>query len=175
MNMNKWIYDRLCLRFPNFEGLTAIDLGCGEGFNAVGLAKLGVNVTAVDKQAAMIERTQELANKEKVAIITEVSKVQDFKPNTEYDIVLFTHVLHFIPSEDREKYIQKAINLVKTGGTIVFADLEDDLPVSAECLSILETSLKDIEIERFTIEDEPHLGANYLHQHKVFYLIGIKR
>ena len=173
--MDKWIYSRLCSRFLHFEGLTTLDLGCGEGFNTIGLAKLGAKVTAVDRQAAMIERTQKLADKEKVTIVTEVAKIQDFQPNTKYDIVLFTHVLHFIPSENRESVVQKAVDSVKTGGVLVFADLEDDFPVSVKCLSLLEASLKDIEIERFSVKDEPHLGANYPHQHRVIYLIGTKK
>ncbi|MBR3249039.1 class I SAM-dependent methyltransferase [Candidatus Saccharibacteria bacterium] len=173
--MDKWIYDKLSSRLSHFKGLIALDLGCGEGFNAVGLAKLGIKVTAVDKQATMIERIQELANKEKVTITTEVVEIQDFQPNTRYDIVLFTHVLHFIPSGDREYIIKKVVDLVKTGGLLVFADLEDDFPVLAECLSLLETSLKDIKTERFSVKDEPHLGADYPHHHKAFYLIGIKQ
>ena len=173
--MDKWIYSRLRSRFLHFEGLTALDLGCGEGFNAIGLAKLGAKVTAVDRQAAMIERTQKLADKEKVTIVTEVAKIQDFRPGIRYDIVLFTHVLHFIPSDDRKEIIQKVIDSVKIGGVLVFADLEDDFPVSSECLTTFKTSLKDIEIERFSVKDEPHLGANYPHQHKTLYLAGIKK
>ena len=175
MNMDKWIYDKLSSRFPHFEGLTALDLGCGEGLNAVGLARLGVEVTAVDRQTAAIERTQKLADKEKAIIITEVTKIQDFQSDTKYDIVLFTHVLHFIPSENRECIIQKVVDLVKTGGVLVFADLEDDFPVPTEYLSLLETSLENIEAEKFSIKDEPHLGVDCPHQHKVFYLIGTKQ
>ena len=175
MSMDKWIEDKLHLRLPHLKNLTVLDLGCGEGFNAIGLAKLGTKVTAVDRQAAMIERTQKLADKEKVTIVTKVAKIQDFQPNTKYDIVLFTHVLHFIPSENRENVVQKAVDSVKTGGALVFADLEDDFPVSVKCLSLLEASLKDIETERFSVKDEPHLGANYPHQHKVLYLAGAKR
>ncbi len=175
MNMDKWIYDKLSSRFPHFEGLTALDLGCGEGLNAVGLAKLGVEVTAVDRQTAMIERTQKLANKETAIIKTEVIKIQDFQSDTKYDIVLFTHVLHFIPSENRERIVQKVVDLIKTGGVLVFADLEDDFPIPAEYLSLLEASLKDIKTERFSVKDEPHLGADYPHHHKAFYLIGTKQ
>ena len=110
-----------------------------------------------------------------MAIITKVTKIQNFQPNTKYDIVLFTHVLHFIPSENRENVVQKAVDSVKTEGVLVFADIEDDFPVSVKCLSLLEASLKGIETERFSVKDEPHLGANYPHQHKVLYLAGAKK
>ena len=173
--MDRWIYEKLSSRFSHFDGLTALDLGCGEGFNAVGLAKLGTKVTAIDGQAAMIERTQKLADKEKAVITTKVAKIQDFQPDFIYDIVLFTHVLHFILGKNRKQVIQKAVNLVKAGGVLVFADLEDDFPVSTECLSVFESSLKDIEIERSSVKDEPHLGANYPHRHKTLYLIGAKK
>lgn len=175
INMDKWIHNKLCSRFSQLKSLTALDLGCGEGLNAVGLAKLGAEVTAVDRQVAMIERTRKLANKEKAIIITEVNKIQDFQSDTKYDIVLFTHVLHFIPSENRERIVQKVVDLIKTGGVLIFADLEDDFPVPAECLSLLETSLKDIKTDRFSVKDKPHLGADYPHQHKAFYLIGVKK
>lgn len=145
------------------------------GINSVGLAKSGVKVTAVDKQTAMIEKVQELARKKRVKIMTQISKIQDFQSNTQYDIVLFTHVLHFIPDDFQPGIIQRIIDLAKPGGIPVFADLEDDSPISLKQLSLLENSLKDIEIERFLVKDKPHLGVNYPHQHKTFYLIGIKK
>ncbi len=172
--MDKWIYDKLCSNLSHLEGLTALDLGCGEGANAVGLAKLNIKTTAIDKQAIMIEKTKKLASKEQIKITTVVSSIQDFQPNTQYDIVLFTHVLHFIHSKNQPDIIQKTIDLVKPGGILVFADLEDVSPVSPNCLSIIKTALNNIKTERFKVKDVPHLGANYPHNHKVFYLIGTK-
>ena len=56
----------------------------------------------------------------------------------------------------------------------MFANLEDDSPVSQGCLSVFKNSLENVEIERFTVEDKPHREADYPHRHKVLYLMGTK-
>lgn len=175
IDMDKWIHDKLHSRITQIDGLTVLDLGCGEGLNSIGLAKSGTKVTAIDKRPTMIELVQRLANKEKVEITTKVSTIQDFQSEVQYDIVLFTFVLHFLPSEIQVQIVQKALDLVKPGGILVFADLEDNFPVFSECLTVLENSLEGIETERFTVKDKPHRGVDYPHQHKVFYLIGVKK
>ena len=173
--MDEWINEKIRSRIPNSKGLNALDLGCGEGLNSLGLAKTGIVTTAVDKQAKMIELVKTLASKEGVEIFTRISTIQNFQSSTQYDIVLFTHVLHFLPRNTQTKIIKKIIGLVKPGGTLVFADIEDNYSVLPEVLLLLEEFLTDIELERFTIKDNPHRGVNYPHQHKVFYLIGVKK
>ena len=173
--MDKWIYEKLHSRLPRFDGLKILDVGCGEGLNSVELAKLGAKVTAIDKQVTMIEYVRKLVRKEKVEVLTKTTTIQDFQSDIQYDIVLFTFVLHFFSSEVQIQTVQKVLDLVKPGGILVFADLEDNSSVSSECLSVLKDSLEDIDIERFIVKDKPHRGVNYSHQHKVLYLIGTKK
>lgn len=65
----KWFADWLVAKGANPTPVSfkrVVDLGCGQGRNAVFLAKLGFNVTAVDYIERALQRTTEFATRENV-------------------------------------------------------------------------------------------------------------
>ena len=58
-------------------GKKVIDLGCGSGQNAVSLAKMGGDVTAVDFSEKQINECKILSRKHKVKINTVISSLED--------------------------------------------------------------------------------------------------
>jgi SAM-dependent methyltransferase len=83
----------------------AVDLACGEGRNALWLARLGWHATGVDYSAVAIERARALASRERPEVearlvwrVGDVT-VDPIKPES-FDLVLISY-LHLPPDETR--------------------------------------------------------------------------
>ena len=99
---------------------TVLDLGAGEGRNAVWLARRGWRVTAVDFSDVAIERGRALAQEagvtEAIQFVTE--NVLDFYPRPGgYDLVLsmFVH----LPADQRRTVLKRATAALAPGGVIL--------------------------------------------------------
>lgn len=92
------------------SGASILDLGSGEGRNAIFLAKNGFDVTAIDISENGIVKTKKLAEIYKVKIKTYVMDVIEFLAKSpEYDAILCMNVLPFISSGK----IKLAIDIIK--------------------------------------------------------------
>lgn len=82
----------------------ALDLGMGEGRNALWLAERGFHVVGVDISAATVETVQRLACERGVAVETHVADIRNFEIESEsYALIVASAVLHFLlPDEIRE-------------------------------------------------------------------------
>lgn len=78
-----------------------IDLGCGEGRNALYLAQRGCNVTAVDISSAGIEKVNNAAEALGVSVNGVVCDLNEYKVKEDYDVVMAHSSLHFL---EREKW-----------------------------------------------------------------------
>lgn len=94
---------------------SALDLACGEGRNAIWLARLGWDVTGVDFSAIGIAKAREIAGNISVDWI--VDDVTDFTPTKRFDLVLIIFV-HLDPQE-RELLFDRAISALSPGGTLI--------------------------------------------------------
>ncbi len=101
---------------------TAIDLACGEGRNALWLARLGWNVTGVDFSAVAIDRARTLTEAEpelvRVRLKWQVADITTLplKPGG-YDLVLMAYV-HVGPSQ-HDALVRAAAGAVRSGGHLV--------------------------------------------------------
>jgi tellurite methyltransferase len=91
---------KMCLSIlgllPPTRHLRLLDIGCGEGKDAVFFARNGYDVTAFDISDAGIEKAKRLADKAGVNINLFKADVLDFRLNTNYDILFSSGVLHYI-------------------------------------------------------------------------------
>ena len=103
------------------EGLEpgrALDLACGEGQNAVWLASLGWDVTAVDYADVAVAKGIERAARAGVAVDFQVRDLLDYVPEPRaFDLVLILY-LH-MSSEGRRLVLERAADAVAPGGTLV--------------------------------------------------------
>ena len=103
------------------EGLEpgrALDLACGAGQNAVWLAGLRWEVTAVDYADVAVAKGIERAARAGVAVDFQVRDLLDYVPEPRaFDLVLILY-LH-MSSEGRRLVLERAADAVAPGGTLV--------------------------------------------------------
>jgi SAM-dependent methyltransferase len=104
------------------EGLapgTALDLGCGEGGDAVWLARRGWRVTADDVSAVALARGEAQAAAAGVGdrVTWQRHDLAATFPEGTYDLVT-SHFLHS-PGLDREAVLRRAVDAVAPGGTLL--------------------------------------------------------
>lgn len=90
---------------PPVKSYRVLDIGCGEGKDAVFLARNGYNVSAFDASEQGLLKTRELADKCGVKIDLFKADVRDFRLEIDYDIIFSSGVFHYIPSELRKSVI----------------------------------------------------------------------
>ena len=96
----------------------AIDLGTGEGRNAIWLAERGWQVTAVDFSAAGLARAGRLAAERGGSVDWVQADLLDYKPAPGgYDLVLVVYI--HLPSASLARIFRAAAAAVAPGGTLL--------------------------------------------------------
>jgi SAM-dependent methyltransferase len=96
----------------------AIDLGAGEGRNAIWLAERGWKVTAVDFSAAGLARAGRLAAERGVSVDWVQADLLDYKPAPGgYDLVLIAYI--HLPAASLAGVFRSAAAAVAPGGTLL--------------------------------------------------------
>ena len=99
---NRICYDIMKI-LPPVKPYRVLDIGCGEGKDAVFFAKCGYAVTAFDIAEQGIEKAKKLAQYNKVDVNFFKADLFDYRPDSEYDIVFSSGVLHFIRQTERKE------------------------------------------------------------------------
>ncbi len=101
---------------PPTKRLRLLDIGCGEGRDAVFFARNGYEVTAFDLAEAGVEKTQRLARQAGVSLKAFVADVNTYRPDSAYDIYYSNGVLHYIaPALRKEIFDSYKANTPKGG------------------------------------------------------------
>jgi len=100
---NTMCYEIMKLR-PPVKPYRVLDIGCGEGKDAVFLAKNGYRVTAFDVTENGIEKARELAKHNHVEVDFFVANMHEYKIDAEYDIIFSSGVLHYLPLNKRKEF-----------------------------------------------------------------------
>jgi len=83
-----------------------LDLGCGEGRNAIYFAKHGFEVTGVDLSLSGLEKTKRYAEEVGVHIYTIQADIINYQLEDNYDVIFSTGTLHYLPAEVRGQRLQ---------------------------------------------------------------------
>jgi SAM-dependent methyltransferase len=110
---NRWVEQELATEPPG----TALDLACGEGRNALWLAELGWNVTAVDFSAVAIEKARALAGSGRRPVTWVVADALTYQAAEPVDLALLCYLQ--LPPDERRTAVRAAAASLAPGGTLL--------------------------------------------------------
>jgi 2-polyprenyl-3-methyl-5-hydroxy-6-metoxy-1,4-benzoquinol methylase len=108
----------------------ALDIGCGEGFYSIYLARKGFDVTGFDYSEAAIEMARKNARKAGVSIkfmVMDLKNLADLKEK--FDFILEWAILHGIPFEEHENYVRNVANLLTEKGKYLTSSFDIQCPL----------------------------------------------
>ncbi len=107
----------------------ALDIGCGEGFYSIYLAKKGFEVTGIDISPKAIEQAKANAEKHGVKIDFRVMDLRDLLSlEKRFDFVLEWAILHILHWDERERHVKNVASLLKPKGRYLVECFNVDSP-----------------------------------------------
>ena len=168
-----------------------LDLGAGEGKNAIYLAQNGFNVLAVDcSDFALNNFRRRLADlPEEVSRRVRVVKADatKFQPDGSFDVVVAYGLLHCLADRDSIEHVVSVMqNCTTAGGINVLVSFTDVLPVPPEQDYLEPTLLPEGALESLYLEwetlrsendviTETHPTSDAPHSHSLCRLLARKR
>jgi 2-polyprenyl-3-methyl-5-hydroxy-6-metoxy-1,4-benzoquinol methylase len=108
----------------DLKGKTILDVGCGDGVNAVMFAKMGANVTGIDISAKAIEvarlRAEANGMADHIALICSPIETADLEDNS-FDIICGDGFLHHVLDE-LEHVMSHLVRWARPEGILLFAE-----------------------------------------------------
>ncbi|MDD4437680.1 MAG: class I SAM-dependent methyltransferase [Tissierellia bacterium] len=175
---------------PNLKGFEVLDLGAGEGKNAVYLASKGANVLGVDISPIALSRFNKQPNyftaKENIHI--ECKNIRECSFDKEsFDLVVAYGIFHCLSSRTEiAEYISTAKSWIKKNGYFIIVTFTDEIaPPDLQSYLEYESFLKKGELESFFegwkilekengIITETHPTSKIEHEHSLVRLITQK-
>lgn len=96
---------------------TALELGCGEGRNAIWLAANGWAVTAADFASVAVDKARSIAAERGLSVDWHVADVVKWRPGDTYDLVVVLYVQ--LPQPERAAMLATAATALAPGGTLL--------------------------------------------------------
>lgn len=115
------LHVKKALRLARPHGKSVLDLCCGPGRCTVALAKLGYNVTGVDKTRYLLDRARATARKARVKVEWVRSDMRDFVRPGAFELVLsmFTSFGYFDDKHDDIKVLENIFKSLHPGGAFL--------------------------------------------------------
>jgi len=110
------------------DSLNVRDVGCGQGRDALFIARLGHHVTAVDMSPTSIKDLINDAQFEGLNISGIVAEFREHKWHGQFDIVVIDRTLHMLDADDRVDVLGKLLNLTTHDSYVLIADERSNMP-----------------------------------------------
>jgi tellurite methyltransferase len=109
-------------------GTKALDLGCGEGRNALYLAGLGFQVSAFDISESGIEKLKAIAHERGLEIDAIVCDMREYEFPCQFDLNVCQGCLHLIKREEWRILIKRMKEFTTPGGQHIVGVFTDTVP-----------------------------------------------
>jgi len=110
--------------FESNEGkkFRVLDIGCGQGRDALFIARMGHTVVGVDMSPNGIRDLNKAAIQENLDIEGVVADLVTYTPDGTFDVVLVDRTLHMLPETDRLNVLARLLESVSLNGWVLIAD-----------------------------------------------------
>jgi len=105
-----------------------LDVGCGQGRDALFIAALGHSVVGVDLSANGVRDLINAARAENLQIQGIVADIVTYVPPGEFEVILIDRTLHMLSKTERLAVLERLICHVADGGWVLIADERSNLP-----------------------------------------------
>ena len=110
-------------------GARVLDLGCGQGRDAIMIAERGFDVLGIDLSPTGIRQLNQAAKSEKLPLVGEAADILSYPITGDFDVVLLDRVVHMFASRvEQAAVLEKATRAVGDSGTVVLVDTPKNLP-----------------------------------------------
>ncbi len=120
---------------------TLLDLGCGQGGDAIPLARMGYAVVGIDMSAVGIKQMNAIAQQDNLPLRGLVADVYTYDNFGSYDFILLDSMFHFAKNdiEKETELIQNILHAAKKQSKIVFCNQD-----TAKKIEILKQSITKV-------------------------------
>ncbi len=110
--------------FAGYEQKNAriLDVGCGQGRDALFIARLGHDVVGVDQSPAAISDLLKDAEREGLIITGVVADITTYEPTGMFDVILIDRTLHMLEANTRHGVLERLTCRVAPWGYLLIAD-----------------------------------------------------
>lgn len=99
-----------------------LDVGCGQGRDALFIARRGHSVLGIDISPNGIRDLMATARKEGLPVHGLVADIATFSPGSDYDVILIDRTLHMLPRAVRIAVLATLLDNVAEGGWMLILD-----------------------------------------------------
>lgn len=104
-----------------------LDVGCGQGRDALFLARKGHRVVGVDLAPSGVRDMLEAAGREKLVVEGRVADITKFAPEGTFDVVLLDRTLHMLDEGPRLDTFARLLDHVSDGGRVLILDEKSNI------------------------------------------------
>ena len=154
---------------------SALDLGCGEGRNAIYLARLGFETFAVDISEPGIDKLGTVARERDLSVYASVCDMREYDFPGQFDLIVCLGCLHLIERDEWRLVLKRIQGCTISGGLNVVGVFTDTVPEPEDQRGLMVGLFKEgelfehyrewnvIESDSFQFEDEHPGGIRHKH------------
>lgn len=115
---------QIAKQFDVFDGrsFSVLDIGCGQGRDAIAIARRGHQVHGIDISPHGINDLAVIAKTEGLALTGEVADLLKYHPTAPFDVLLSDRTLHILAAPHRHALLSRVLPFVRPKGWAIIVD-----------------------------------------------------
>ena len=135
-----------------------LEVGCGNGRDAIYFSRAGHQVTAVDVSPAAINLCREIYNAEQIRFVHGTASALLAQDAESFDVIYSRFVVHAMTRPEEKEFLDAAARLLKPNGIMYVECRSINDPLSRQGEIISTTERLHGHYRRFIVSDEFKLG-----------------